>query len=207
MIRVQPQPEPQSFDVSVRHPGRRFLRSHPHPTGEQWKRASFWRACLSDLYEAYEGVCAYCAEWIPLTTGEASVDHFVPKSLRPPWAYEWHNLRLAARYYNTLKGEATSVLDPFALGPDWFVLDVPSLQLRPNDALNADEATQVWETIGVMQLNGERAIHSRSRWIRDYCSDSISYEYMKRNAPFIAYELERQGLRQSIKAIVGKAMG
>jgi hypothetical protein len=157
-----------------------------------------------DLYRAYGGICAYSAEWIPPSTGEMSVDHFIPKSVRPLLAYEWGNYRLAARRYNGFKRDHTDVIDPFTLQADWFVLDVPSLQLKPHDSLRNEEAERVRLTIRRLHLNDERAIMSRQRWIRDYCDGHFGLDYLRRNAPFIAYELERQGL---VTAIVSMMTG
>lgn len=202
MIPVQPQPEPANFDAKVRKPGATFLRGNPRPAKSKWKRAEYWKVVLKDLHKAYRGICAYCAEWIPDTTGEASVDHFVPKSIQPQLAYEWSNYRLSASRYNNLKQDHTDVLDPFMLQADWFVLDIPSLQLKPNQQLNNLDAQSVWQTIKRLRLNDERSISSRQRWIRDYADGFFNFEYLKRNAPFIAHELERQDLVEAIISIV-----
>jgi len=202
VIPVRQQPEPAGFDTKVRQPGRAFLHRHPQPAKRQWQGAEYWKDALIDLYRAYGGICAYCAEWIPPSTGEASVDHFVPKSIQPRLAYEWGNYRLAAKRYNNLKQDHTDVLDPFTLQIDWFVLDVPSLQVKPNDCLGSLDADLVWQTIRRLRLNDERAITSRQRWIRDYCNGYFNFDYLRRNAPFIAYELERQDLVTAIVSMV-----
>ena len=139
-----------------------------------------------------------------MTTGEASVDHFVPKSAQPQLAYEWSNLRLAARRYNQLKGDYQDVLDPFQIAGDWFVLNIPSLQLSANDNLSDAEAGEVWCTISRLRLNDERALRSRARWLREYCNRHISFEFLQRHAPFITHELRRQGLVADIFEIFGQ---
>ena len=202
MIPVHPQPEPLTFDSIVRSPGRRFLRRNPNPTNRDWKKAPYWQKSLPDLYNAYGGICAYCAEWIPPNTGEASVDHFVPKSIQPNMAYEWSNFRLAARRFNALKENSTDLIDPITLSPDWFILDIPSLQIKPNSNISNADATRVTRTITALRLNDERSINSRERWIRDYCRKLFNFDYLMQNAPFIAYELERQGLKDQIINIV-----
>src|SRR5688572_21693675 len=106
MIPVHLQIEPNDFDRKVRKPGEIFLASKPSPKYNEWRGKEYWRLCLSELYEAYSGVCAYCAQWIPLETGVATVDHFEPKATAPGLAYEWNNYRLAASKLNSRKGNA-----------------------------------------------------------------------------------------------------
>jgi hypothetical protein len=201
MIPVRMQPEPAAFDTNVRKPGQRFLRATPRPKKKQWNGKEFWKEAIMDLYSAYAGICAYCAEWIPRTTGEISVDHFLPKSIHPHLAYEWSNYRLAARRFNDLKQDHTDVVDPFTLQADWFVLDFPSLLVKANGVLAAYDAEHIWKTIKRLHLNDERAIQSRYRWVRDYCENLFGFDYLRRNAPFIAYELERQHLVQPIRSL------
>jgi len=202
VIPVALQPEPANFNAKVRLPGRQFLRRTPHPTRKQWSKNNYWNKSIQDLGAAYGDICAYCAEWIPPITGACSVDHFVPKSSRPPLAYEWSNFRFAASRYNNLKGDFTDVLDPFSLSADWFILDFTSLQEKPNDILGAAEKLSVQKTLDRLQLNDQRAIDSRERWIDAYANGEITFDFLRRTAPFIAYELERQGLRQAIIQIV-----
>ena len=201
MIPVREQPEPTSFEVAVRQPGQAFLRATPNPTKGQWKKARYWQNAIDDLYGAYDGICAYSAEWIPPSTGEASVDHFIPKSANPRLAYEWPNYRLSARRFNLYKQDTADVIDPFTLQADWFVLDFPSLQVKANSTLNPDDTDLVWRTIDRLRLNDERSIKSRQRWVRDFCEGHFAFDYLMKNAPFIAYELLRQGLRDAIVSI------
>lgn len=201
MILIQAQPEPPEFSKKVREPGQIFLRNFPHP--KKWKKKQYWQRTLPDLYRAYNGVCAYCAEWIPYTTGDSTVDHFIPKSVRPQLAYEWSNYRLASLRFNGRKKEYQDVLDPFTLGPDWFILVFPSLQIGPNHELTNSQAKLVTDTISRLKLNDEICISSRERWIKDFC-DRFDFEYLRQNAPFIAYELRRQDLVEKIAFMMRK---
>lgn len=202
MIPVRRQLEPADFSRRVREPGTAFLRRASHPT--TWKNREYWRHILPDLHGAYGGICAYSAHWIPLDTGTATVDHFIPRSVRPDLAYEWTNYRLSSLLMNARKGYHQDVLDPFELQPDWFVLDFPSLQIKPNPALPASDARRVMDTIERLKLNDETCVGSRYRYVRDFCDGLIDFAYLRRDAPFIAYELQRQGLqnRETIVAIM-----
>jgi len=203
LIPIRAQPEPVNFSKKVREPGKAFLKKIPHPTTREWKNREYWQRVLPDLYEAYGGFCAYCAEWISRTTCDCQVDHFIPKSIQPELAYEWNNYRLASCRFNRKKGIYQDVLDPFNLEPDWFILEFPSLAVKPNPALSAFQAKQVIATRDHLGLNDEICMVSRLRWIRDFCRRSITFEYLKQNAPFIAYELERQNLVEKITLMMG----
>ena len=165
-------------------------------------RSHYWRFCLPDLYILYGGICAYSAQWIPLETGVATVDHFEPKAVVPNLAYEWTNFRLASSKLNSRKGNAKDVLDPFTLSIESFQLDFPSLLMKPNSTLADDEKTKALNTIYRLKLNAESSIRSRLRWVRDYSNEEITFDYLQKNAPFISYELERQGLQELIKEIL-----
>src|SRR5436305_12258428 len=97
MIPVRPQPEPPIFDLLVRKKGRICLKKFSNPTGEQWVRKDYWKNVRKVLYEAYDGICAYSAHWIPFTDNP-NIDHYIPKSVRPDLAYEWDNYRLACSF-------------------------------------------------------------------------------------------------------------
>lgn len=202
MIFVQRQPEPTGFDEAVRVPGNAFLQNNPKPQSSKAWRA-YWQNALEDLHKAYQGVCAYCAEWMPINQGACTVDHYIPKSHAPHLAYEWDNYRLASLRYNRLKRDYQDVLDPFTLGKEWFYIQFPSLQVYPNPSLPEQNKAKVNATIQRLRLNDENSIESRRRWIIDLSRKDIPFEYLQRKAPFIAYELERQGLTQKIQHMMG----
>ena len=200
MIPVAAAPEPASFDIKVRQPGLRFLaRQSGAP---DWRRGSYWRLALPDLREAYLEICCYSAEWIPSTTGTSSVDHFEPLSARRDLAYEWSNFRHAAARLNARKRNVQGILDPFTIGANWFALDFPSLLIRPGAALPDSRRGEFGVTVAVLLLNGETSISSRMRWVRGYCDGLFTFAYLKESAPFIASEIERQGLVSTLAQIM-----
>src|SRR5690606_6278055 len=141
------------------------------------------REILPDIWCAYNSVCAYSCQWIPLEQGSASVDHFVPKSVDPFRAYEWDNYRLAASKMNAKKGDATDVVDPFELSPMSFHLLFPSMLIKPNPALSEERQRELWATIERLDLNDdEPLIRSRLQWVLDYSDGEISFPYLKRKA-------------------------
>ena len=200
MMFIEPKEEPLTFHEKVRQPGKGFLKNNPNP--KTWKNREYWQGCIAELYDAYEGICAYCVEWIPETTGDPTVDHFIPKSIRPELAYEWTNFRLACLRFNRWKQNFQDVLDPFSIGSEWFLVQFPSLQLRPNPTLSLHQKAQINATIARLRLNGPICIKSRNRWIKYYCQSKFDFDYLKRHAPLIARELERQDIIDKIKQMM-----
>lgn len=203
MIPIKLQPEPADFDDKVRKKGVVFLNKFPHPTS--WKNREYWRESLNDLYKTYSCICSYSAQWIPITEGSPSVDHFIPKSVQPELAYEWDNFRLASLRMNARKNDFQDVIDPCKLNPGDFILDFPVLSISTNFNLPDLLKKQIMDTIDRLKLNDEICKQGRLEWLMPYCETVYPFEYLKRKAPFIAYELERQGLVEVDK--IAKIMG
>jgi hypothetical protein len=200
VIPIIEQSEPEGFDKSVRQPGTDYLRRTPNP--KIWASKEYWRRALPDLHKAYGGICAYSAHWIPCDTGNATVDHFQPKSITPQLAYEWSNFRLASSKLNSYKGDFNDVIDPFKIHFGWFILGFPSLLIKPNSNLDGSTQDQVNQTINRLKLNSEDpCIKARLHWLREFCKGA-SFDFLQRHAPFIAYELERQDLKGSIRSMM-----
>lgn len=198
MIHVDLKPEPSDFDINIRKKGQRFLSKTPCPTNKQWKNHSYWRKALKQIHNAYNGICAYSCHWIPFDTGSDTIDHFMPKSTQPLMAYEWENFRLVCGTLNGRKG-IRPILDPFQISTGWFVLDFPSLLVKSAENIDPMLASSVNLTCITLGLNDEGScLKARIRYIRDYCKGYISFEYLRRDAPFIANEIERQGLITSL---------
>lgn len=203
MIPVAYQPEPDIFDELVRTPGKQFIKklSNSKPKSRQWEKHNHWKHISPHLYKAYDGICAYSAHWIP-RGDNPNVDHFIPKSVKPELAYEWSNYRLASPLINTLKRDFQDVLDPFTIGNNWFFLDFPSLLIRPNYDLPNQVQEQIWATIERLKLNESMFVDDRSHWLEPYCRGREDFSVLKRDAPFIAHEIERQELVEDIKTIM-----
>ncbi len=194
MIPVEIQPEPHDFSERVRTPGKEFLSEIANPTSQQWRGKEYWQRVLLGMRKAYNGICAYSAFWIPYSTGNHSVDHFVPKSKKPELAYEWDNYRYASARFNSRKG-THKIVDPFKLLPGWFILDFRTFFVKPNPELSAKQRQPLWETIEHLKLNDdEDLVAERQVWCSHYFHKEISFNHLKKKAPFIAFELERQNL-------------
>lgn len=198
MIRVTPKPEYPSFDIDVRSPGAAFLATCPAPTSEQFRKKNFWSRAARELHAAYSGVCAYTAMYLP---ERGSVDHFLPKAIHPHLAYEWSNFRLAGGRVNNSKGDLTDILDPFEVQDDWFYMDVPACLLKPNPNLDKDLRSRITGTINSLRLNqDDNYVQERCNILMEYARGEVTMGFLERRYPFLAKEVNRQGLgQQSLK--------
>ncbi len=197
MIHIEPKPEPAVFDKRVRKPGSKFLERYETETKKP-EFPDYWTRILALLHDQYGGICAYSCHWMPYDTGADTVEHFLPKSLYPCKAHEWTNYRLVCATLNGRKGDHMDTLDPFEIENGWFVLRFPSLQVFPSDGLKPELAAKVQATIDRLRLNDyATCLRSRLRYVDCYCRRSFTFEHLQEEAPFIAMELQRQGLTQT----------
>lgn len=203
MMHVDGQPEPPAFDNKVRKKGDRFLKRTPAPKGDQWKNHDYWTGVKSELHEVHDGVCNFSCHWIPYDTGSITVEHFRPKSKYPREAYEWSNLRLMCGTLNGRKSDFEDVLDPFTIVNGTFVLDFPSLLVKPSKSLDPATLELARSTICRLMLNDDgTCLKARERYVKRYCRGEIDFPFMVSEAPFIALELRRQRLIRKIKTIM-----
>lgn len=196
MIPVKLAPEPLEFNARVRVPGSAFLRSVPRGQRVNFARRNFWRRASNQLHEAYDGICAYTCHWIPFDVGSDTVEHFVPKSVRPMLAYEWSNFRLACSRLNSRKGAFRDVVDPFRVTNTMFYLNFPSLCVVVGK-LKAGDRRLAASTIKRLKLNDNRSIKMRQRFIESYVNNEVSLHHIRKHAPFLARELTRQRMSKN----------
>src|SRR5689334_4937161 len=107
MIPITRENEPQNFDETVRRPGKDWLASKGlplvGPLPKKIQLADYWTRCTPELRRLYGGMCAYMSVYIPEVVGDASVEHFKPKSLYAEHAYEWNNYRFVCGMLNSCK--------------------------------------------------------------------------------------------------------
>ncbi len=199
MIYIKPQPEPASFDATVRQPGIRFLSTIPtKPTSQEWQDKDYWRKSLPALRSVYNETCAFCARRIAHSTGMGSVDHFDSKDEFPQSAYEWKNFRYASLRFNGRKRNER-IIDPFEINGDWFQIDFTTMIIRPNPFLDNDLKVKIQNTIVVLKLNeDEDLVKERLQAFRDLQENEISFDYLSREFPFIAQEMQRQGIVSAV---------
>ncbi len=210
MIHVKEQPEPECFDELVRIPGKEFLKKVLHPTKEQWKSHAYWGKVKDRLYNSYDQICSYSCHWIPADTGFRTCEHFIAKESQPELAYEWSNYRLVCGTLNGRKGNRANVLDPFHVEDGWFIIDFPSLIVQAESTLADDLRQRVKDTIRALKLNDEgTCLKARFAWLEQYCvlwrqtSSDVALPNLQRYAPFLARELLRQNLVETIADVMG----
>lgn len=202
MIRVEPVPEPANFNTNVRQPGLAYLNTQPPGIAVDFSGREYWRRALSELGSAYRSICAYTCHWIAFDTGSDTVEHFIAKSLHPELAYEWSNFRFVCGRLNGRKGAHTDVVDPFAVVDGMFEIQFPSLQITAGEQLLPADREVAESTINRLKLNDERCIRARQTYLLEFRDQQISFDYLARHAPFLAKELERQGIVNSLPQIM-----
>jgi hypothetical protein len=73
----------------------------------------------------------------------------------------------------------------------------------PRADLPAGLGAKVMSSIRRLRLNDDdTCVQARFQYIRDFAAGDISLPYLRRNAPFIAAELDSQGLVHSITTLI-----
>ncbi|MGP3699892.1 hypothetical protein [Rhodobacter sp. NSM] len=213
MLKVNRAPAPADFRGKVTTPGLRAIaemigkgtagKSYERTHGKSYKKIAdnasdippekfppYWREALTDLMKSYNETCAYICMRIHPVTGGGSVDHFAAKSASWRRAYQWGNYRLCCSRINSKKNNFSDVVDPFLAAPDSFQLELLTFQVKPSDDLDPAERTKVDETIRRLGLND--FCRDREAHAEDYWDNQISLKVLRRESPFVAYELYRQ---------------
>jgi hypothetical protein len=203
LIPVTRQPEPAGFDANVRRRGAAFLATNANPTNEQFKSQTHWKWAANEVYEAYRRLCAYSCMYIPTPSG--TIDHFLPKAARPDQAYEWNNYRLALHRMNSYKGNRTDIVDPFTIGPGWFILDFPSCLVRAGSGLTAEQKQSVETTIEALKLNDDDSlVQDRCDVMMMFAQGDVFLPFLEKRYPFLAAEVIRQGIQATANTIFKK---
>ena len=197
MIPVTRQAEPATFDENVRAPGTAAMRNHQGDwtSNAFWNFHNYWAACLDEMYTLYGETCAYiCVHMVRrsvLGIKGASVEHFIPVKDNRNLAYEWDNYRLVCGAANSLRGNLTPFLDPFALSQHFFELLLNSGNII---APHADPNNQaVRNTLSV--VNNPIFTKYRAELFARYKAQPV---VLKRESLFIYQEAVRQGKIQRL---------
>ncbi len=205
MIHVQKQIEPPDFNANVRIPGNRFLATKRNSPLKSSEFKNYWKNCRAQLLTAFNGICAYTCSFIAVDAGHSvgTVDHFIPKTEDRNLAYEWSNYRFCNPRVNENKGDSLAVMDPFFIQNGWFTIDFTTFNIRPDRKQSQMLQDRVQATIDALKLNDDdRIVQARVDRIQEYARGDISFDYLNRKYPFIAMELDRQGLVEQIKHMI-----
>jgi hypothetical protein len=193
-VALQPPPDVEVFETQVSRPGAAFLRSKPRPKGREWKGHEYWRRAIPWMHQVYGDVCQYSCHWIPRDTGFSSIEHFVSRESAPSEAYTWSNFRLVSGRLNGRRG-TRRITDPSQMPEGLYEIVFPALLVRVGEGFDAELSMLADETIRVLGLNDESTcLANRVQWYRAYINGDISAGFLRGAAPFLAREMERQGL-------------
>jgi hypothetical protein len=121
------------------------------------------------------------------------VEHFAPKSKRLDLAFEWTNYRFVCAKINSRKRDFEDVLDPFVLQAKTFELNLINGGIAPGHHLNVVQMKKARATIERLDLDDTECREMRLEYIDEYAKKNISEDYLKRKAPFVWFEVQRQG--------------
>ncbi|MEN9306178.1 MAG: hypothetical protein RL173_110 [Fibrobacterota bacterium] len=153
---------------------------------------AYWQSMNKPLWDAYGGTCAYLSIFFEWSTGASSTDHFIAKSSNAGAAYEWSNYRLACLGANRSKNKFDDVLDPIGLAPETFHLNLLTGHIRPNPSLGTQIQNDAQRTIDRLKLNDPETMSMRARFFSEYVKQDRTSGCLKKYAPFVWYEADRQ---------------
>lgn len=198
MIPVTPAKEPDVFNAGARQPGQKWLADNgidaSKPPPKPSALPAYWQRASRELWDAYNGVCAYLCIFFDFPLGAHSTEHFVAKSRMAGLAYEWSNYRLSCLGANRRKNRFDDVLDPFEIEPDTFVLNLASGEIKPNSDKPPHIQKKAQTTIERLGLDDPEMNNMRARHYEDLLRDDISATYLQSHSPFVWYEAQKQGL-------------
>ncbi len=192
MIPVAAVPEPAAWASKGLQSGKDWLIGHPVASRKKGFRPyNYWSAFLEPLGEGFNWLCGYTAVF----ADNGTVDHFAPwedvEGTSEEWrAYDWSNLRYAAGWFNSAR-KRTEVPDPFQVGPDWFRITLPSLQLLATDQVPEAQRTRVDNAMRWLK-NDERVMRARRKYYKLYRAKKLTLQGLDELAPLIAEALRRQ---------------
>ena len=187
MIPVKKVRKPRGFDKAVKAPGAAWLTTNANAK----RPKALWSPYLPGLASGFGNLCGYAAMLDP--TG-GTVDHYLSFKNHPHLAYEWSNYRFASAGMNQSKGtQDAKVLDPFAVGPEWFEIILPSLQMRVTSLVPANEQARATHTLKRLKLaHGEKVLRWREHWYCLFESGQLTLGGLRKVAPLIADAVVRQ---------------
>lgn len=201
MIPVAKQPEPDTFDATVRQPGLAAMQAHTGTWSGKafWNHHNYWSACLGDLHTLYNETCAYLAVRIArhktLDIKGASVEHFVPVNVDRSLAYKWDNYRLVCGLANSERKDTVPFLDPFTVPANAFQLLLNSGKVIAAPTAAGLDTRAVKNTLKV--INNQMFACYRAdlfeRYITKPKDGKPKPDALKAESPFIYQEALRQG--------------
>jgi hypothetical protein len=106
---------------------------------------------------------------------------------------------------NRYKADRTDVIDPFLVGPGWFILDMPSCLVRPGNGLTPEQRQSVETTIAALRLNDDDSlVQDRCDLMLMFAQGDVKLPFLQKRYPFLAAEVIRQGVQLTASSIFKK---
>ena len=197
MIPVAKIRQPRGFKADVETRGRTWLNGHQAAVSADYP--DYWRTRGNGKYvralkAGFHFRCAYTAH----LTDHGTVDHFYSKENYRKRTYKWSNYRYAASWMNSAKKPHHDglLLDPYEVGPGWFEVDLPSMQLLLNPAnVPAAMLAKAQYTLNTLPIrDDERVVDYRESCYAEYKASAdkpTAMQWLRREAPLIAEAIER----------------
>jgi uncharacterized membrane protein YgcG len=93
---------------------------------------------------------------------------------------------------NSRKREFGDVLDPFEVEDGFFAIDLVSLKAVPGPRAG-DRRAEIVATIERLGLDGADYASALEDYFHEFSEGHVTFDFLRRRAPFLARELERQG--------------
>ena len=197
MIPVAKVRQPRGFGPDVETKGDNWLAANPKASSADYP--DYWRTAKNRKYvralrTVFHERCGYTAHLID----HGTVDHFYSKENHRRRAYKWSNYRYAASWMNSAKKphHDARLLDPYEVGPGWFEVDLPSMQLLLNPAnVPAAMLAKAQFTLDTLPIrDDERVVDYRASCYAEYKASTdkpTALQWLRREAPLIAEAIER----------------
>lgn len=192
MIRIEPPPEPVTFDAECRQPGTTWLAGHPD--GDPPCR--FWRPYILELCRGFGYRCGYSAMW----DLNGTIDHYLSREKYRNLAFEWTNFRYVSGWLNSSKQTLDQqVLDPFQVRDEWFEIVLPSLIMRLTPAIPNTIRPRAEYTLRRLHLiDGDRIYAQRQIYYSAFMDDKRPIAWLEDCAPILATAVRRERVRDEL---------
>jgi hypothetical protein len=185
VIRVPEVLEPDGF-AAARADGEAWLQRK----GSRGKPPPLWSKFREHLAHGFGQRCGYSAMY----TDSGQVDHYRCQNEYRSLVYEWANYRYCSGEINSRK-KCLDVLDPYEVGPSWFEVTYPGLQLVLTSNVPEEMKERARFTIEKLHLrDGEAVLRARRTWLCMYGAGRLAMEGLREMAPLIAEMVLKHGI-------------
>lgn len=148
-----------------------------------WNSSKIKKPLKEALLEMSHSKCSFCECKVDIESKDATIDHFLPKSLRPDLVVEWENLFPACLRCNREKRDCTEVLlNPCENEPKEFLALSKQNPFRLKGIDDQGIGKKTIDQIGLNDLN-RVMVERMVQWedihqkLKEYYEDILDYGY------------------------------